>query len=222
MGYGFAGLGWSLTILLKSEFCAMTRLIILARDKADVTMVSDPDIVICEWIDSKAGLTLAVLTLASLLCVFSAFVGMTGLVLDSRPILAFYNLLLWPALLSLCLVGYTSYKRGNMQLDRKLNQSWSQFLDDEQRLRIQNTLKCCGYYNPLRKFTSGSACSDFLDDATYSKRCYPRSALPGCKANWTVFEKQALHEFATAAFTVIPFHLVNIVAALLCSNHVDR
>ena len=96
-------------------------------------------------------LTRAVLTLASLLCIFSAMVGLTGVLLNSRPILAFYNLLLWPTLLSMCFVGYASYKRGNRQLDRKLNQTWSQFLDDEQRLRIQNSLRCCGYFSPMRE-----------------------------------------------------------------------
>ena len=50
--------------------------------------------------------------------------------LNNRPILAFYNLLLWPALLSICLIGYTSYKREAMKLDRKLNQAWSQFYTD--------------------------------------------------------------------------------------------
>lgn len=79
-------------------------------------------------------------------------VGLTGVILNSRAILAFYNLLLWPTLLSMCLVGYPAYKRGHMQLDRKLNQTWSQFLDDEQRLRIQNSLKCCGYFTPTREF----------------------------------------------------------------------
>ena len=117
-------------------------------------MVSDPDIVICEFQSSyryaSDGET-PVLTLASLLCIFASLVGLTGVLLNSRPILAFYNLLLWPCLLSLCLVGYTSYKRGALQLDRKLNQAWSQFLDDEERLRIQNSLKCCGFYNPLRE-----------------------------------------------------------------------
>jgi hypothetical protein len=96
-------------------------------------------------------LTRIVLTLASLLCLFSSLVGLTGLLLNSRPILAFYAPLLWPCLLSLCLVGYTSYKRGALQLDRKLNQAWSQFVDDQDRLRIQNSLGCCGYYNPLRE-----------------------------------------------------------------------
>lgn len=89
-------------------------------------------------------------------------VGLTGVLLNSRPILAFYNLLLWPTLLSMCLVGYTSYKRGNLQIDRKLNQTWSQFLDDEERLRIQNSLKCCGYFTPARQSEFCSAPSHRL------------------------------------------------------------
>lgn len=92
-----------------------------------------------------------VLLLASLLCIFTSLIGLTGLILNSRPILAFYNLLLWPTLLSMCLVGYTSYKRGHFNLDRKLNQVWSQFLGDEERLRVQNSLRCCGYLTPLRE-----------------------------------------------------------------------
>ncbi|ORY32236.1 hypothetical protein BCR39DRAFT_446054, partial [Naematelia encephala] len=183
-GYGLAGLIWSMLILLR------------INDDTDVTIVTDPDIVIF-------------LTIASLLCIFSALIGLTGTLLNSRPILSFYNLLLWPTLLSMCLVGYTSYKRGNLQLDRKLNQMWSQILTDEERLRIQNSLTCCGYYNPLH-------------DATYSKKCYPRTTLPGCKGKWYRFEVSRLHDFATAAFSTIPCHLLNIVVAILCSNHVNR
>ncbi|WWC86403.1 uncharacterized protein L201_001279 [Kwoniella dendrophila CBS 6074] len=168
----------------------------IVNPHSDVTMVADPDIVIF-------------LTLASLLCIFTGLIGFTGVLLNSRPILAFYNLLLWPIVLSLCLVGYTSYKRGALQLERKLNQSWSQFLDDSERLTIQNSLSCCGYYNPLH-------------DATYSKRCYPRTILPGCKSKWIKFERQNLHKFSTAAFSVLGFHFLNIVIALLCSNHVNR
>ncbi|OCF33904.1 hypothetical protein I316_04246 [Kwoniella heveanensis BCC8398] len=149
------------------------------------------------------------LMLASLLLIFSGFIGVTGVLLNSRPILAFYNLLLWPTLLSLCLIGYTSYKRGTLQLERKLNQTWSQFLNDEERLRIQNSLRCCGYYNPFH-------------DATYSKRCYPRTILPGCKSKWIKFERDKLHDFTVAAFSTIGVHLLNIVIAILSSNHVDE
>lgn len=60
------------------------------------------------------------------------------------------------------------------------------------------------------------------DDATYSKKCYPRTSLPGCKGKWTEYEAQSLRNFATAAFSTVPIHLVNIVVALICSNHVDQ
>ncbi|WVQ97567.1 hypothetical protein IAU59_004681 [Kwoniella sp. CBS 9459] len=163
---------------------------------SEVTLATDPDIVIF-------------LMLASLLLIFSGFIGITGVLLNSRPILAFYNLLLWPTLLSLCLIGYTSYKRGALQLDRKLNQTWSQFLNDEERLKVQNSLKCCGYYNPFH-------------DATYSKRCYPRTNLPGCKSKWIKFERDKLHDFTVAAFSTIGVHLLNIVIGILSSNHVDE
>jgi hypothetical protein len=88
--------------------------------------------------------------------------------------------------------------------------------------RIQNSLRCCGYHNPLRTYSNPdlSWIDDVgLDDATYSKKCYPRTT---CKSKWSRYEKQALHDFATAAFTNIPFHLLNIVIALICSNHVNR
>lgn len=123
---------------------------------SDVTMVTDPDVVICEYSirDRLNLLIIPVLLLFSLLALFTSFVGLTGTLLSSRPILAFYCLLLWPTFISLALVGYSSYKRANVQLDRKLNQVWSQFLSEEERLRIQNGLGCCGYYNPFRQSLS--------------------------------------------------------------------
>ncbi|WRT64298.1 uncharacterized protein IL334_001229 [Kwoniella shivajii] len=58
-------------------------------------------------------------------------------------------------------------------------------------------------------------------DATYSKKCYPRTTLPGCKSKWIRQERKILHDFSTAAFSVLGFHFVNIVIALLSSNHVN-
>ena len=56
----------------------------------------------------------------------------------------------------------------------------------------------------------------------YSKQCYPRTLLPGCKLVWTEFERQALRDFSDLAFSILAFHLLNIIIALLCSNHVDE
>jgi hypothetical protein len=118
-------------------------------------MVTDPDVVICTLptitMQMSPPLIVTVLLLFSLLALFTSFVGLAGTLLSSRSILSFYCLLLWPTFISLALVGYSSFKRANVQLDRKLNQVWSQFLSEEDRLRIQNGLGCCGYYNPFRE-----------------------------------------------------------------------
>ena len=60
------------------------------------------------------------------------------------------------------------------------------------------------------------------DEATYSDQCYPRSLLPGCKGVWSQFEARSLSKFASASFGTVPLHLVNIIVALLCSNHINR
>jgi len=67
-------------------------------------------------------------------------VGLCGTILNSRPILSLYAFLLWPTLVSLLVVGYSSYKRENLRLDRKLNMAWSRYFDDLDRLRIQNNV----------------------------------------------------------------------------------
>ncbi|ORX36065.1 hypothetical protein BD324DRAFT_682202 [Kockovaella imperatae] len=194
--YGLAGMCWAMLIVLRSEQeWTWTGLMISVKADSSVTMVSDPDIVIF-------------LTLASVLCIFSFLVGLTGILLNSRPILAFYNLLLWPTFLSMAIVGYTAYKRGNLQLDRKLNQAWSRAFSDKDRLTIQNELSCCGYYTPYH-------------DAAYSQQCYPRAQLPGCKLPWAAYEAQSLRGFSDMAFSILAFHLLNIIVALICSNHVD-
>lgn len=74
------------------------------------------------------------------MCLVTALVGLVGTMLNSRPILAIYNLLLWPTLAAILVVGYTSYRKQALNLDRKLNQAWSQFFDDAARLRLQNSV----------------------------------------------------------------------------------
>ena len=78
--------------------------------------------------------------MAGSMCFVTALLGLTGTMLNSRPILAFYNLLLWPTMAAILVVGYISYKKQALNLDRKLNQAWSQFLDDAGRLRVQNNV----------------------------------------------------------------------------------
>ena len=92
-------------------------------------------------------------TLASIFCIITSLIGLVGALLDSRPILAAYAILLWPCGFMLLAIGYSSYKKEALSLDLKLNQAWSQFYDDEARLRLQDSLRCCGYYSPFREPT---------------------------------------------------------------------
>lgn len=134
---------------------------------------------------------------------------MTGTILNSRPILAVYALLLWPVFLAILAVGYTSYKRSAFALDRKLNRAWSEWYMPVGRLVVQDALRCCGYNSPLHQ-------------ATPSARCYARAPLPGCKGKLLRFEQASLHTIWTAAFAVVPLHIANIFFSLLCANHVTR
>ncbi|KAF7365598.1 Tetraspanin Tsp2 family [Mycena venus] len=163
-------------------------------DHADVMYIADNDI-------------LVLITLAGSLLVFTSLVGLFGVLLNSRPILAVYTFLLWPAFLSLVAIGYVAYKRATFSLDRKLNLSWSQYYTPLGRLFIQDSLRCCGFYSVLH-------------EATPSKRCYPRSSLPGCKGKLYRFERANLALVWSTVFSLVPLHLLNVLIALLCSNHV--
>ncbi|KAJ6622709.1 hypothetical protein B0H10DRAFT_1909806 [Mycena sp. CBHHK59/15] len=163
-------------------------------DQADVMYVADNDVLI-------------LITLAASILVFTSLVGMSGALLNSRPILAVYTLLLWPALVSIVAIGYVSYKRTTFSLDHKLNLSWSQYYTPLGRLLIQDSLRCCGFYSALH-------------EATPSKRCYPRTSLPGCKGKLYRFERANLALVWSTVFSLVPLHLLNVLAALLCANHV--
>ncbi|KAF5360415.1 hypothetical protein D9756_004978 [Leucocoprinus leucothites] len=162
----------------------------------DAMRVADDDILI-------------LITLASSILIFTALVGLTGTLLSSRPILAVYALLLWPCFISMCAIGYTAYKRATFALDQKLDMSWSQYYTVYGRLMVQNSLKCCGWSNPSH-------------GGTPSRTCYPRTPLPGCKGPLTRFEQYNLRLVWSTVFSLVPMHLVNIVVAMLCANHVTR
>ncbi|KAI0783437.1 hypothetical protein C8Q75DRAFT_725855 [Abortiporus biennis] len=163
---------------------------------ADVMYVADYDV-------------LVLITMSSSLLLLTFLVGITGTILNSRPILAVYALLLWPCLISILAIGYTSYKRYTFALDRKLNLAWSQWYTPTGRLTIQDSLHCCGFYSPLHEVTP-------------SKHCYVRTLLPGCKSKLYALERQNLGTIWTIAFAIVPLHIANIFVALLCVNHVTR
>ena len=150
---------------------------------------------------------LILITWAASMLLFTALLGMTGTLLNSRPILAAYTVLLWPAFISLLSVGYVAYKRDTFSLDHKLNLSWSRHYNRLDRLRIQDSLQCCGFYSTLHATSP-------------SQRCYLRAPLPGCKRNLYNFEHQNLSRIWRAAFALVPLHMFNLVVALLCANHI--
>lgn len=148
-------------------------------------------------------------TLTGSLLIFAGLVGMTGVFLNSRLLLATYAILLWPGLISMTAVGFITYKRFTFSLDHKLDLAWSQWYTPEGRLLIQDVLRCCGWYNVLH-------------EAIPSKQCYPRTPLPGCKSKLYRFEKENLGMIQRAAFSLVPLHILNIIVALLCANHITK
>ena len=202
--YGSVGLICALMTWFKSQLIFRISIALLivsnkyssAWDKAGVMAVADGDL-------------LVLITWAASMILFTALLGMTGTLLNSRPILAVYTVLLWPAFISLLSVGYVAYKRDTLSLDHKLNLSWSRHYNSLGRLVIQDSLKCCGFYSSLHA-------------ASPSKRCYLRTPLPGCKGNLYNFERQNLSRIWRTVFALVPLHMVNLVVALLCANHMTN
>ncbi|KAI5123111.1 hypothetical protein M0805_001467 [Coniferiporia weirii] len=165
-------------------------------EHSDIMLVADIDVLI-------------LVTLSASLLLLAAIVGLTGTLLNSRPLLAIYTVLLWPALISVLSVGYIAYKRATFALDRKLNLAWSQWYSDAGRAVVQDGLQCCGFSDPTH-------------EAVLGPRCYPRTPRPGCKGPLLRFERANLNALWRAAFAAVPLHLLNVVVALLCANHISR
>ena len=146
-------------------------------------------------------------TTAASLFFVTAIIGWCGILLNNRAFLAIYNLLLWISFAFLVAPGYVTYKKRIFNLEGKMNFLWSRNLNTDDRREIQDSLSCCGYYNP------------FIE-AAESSRCYARSVLPGCKGRFLRFERDSLEKFYAIAFGLVAPHLIIIVTALLSSNHV--
>ena len=152
---------------------------------------------------------LTLLTFSSFLLLLASLVGITGTLLNSRPILAVYVLLLFPSFLSFISVGYVTYKKANFSLDAKVSEAWNLWYSPGARTVLQGALGCCGWSGPLH----GAAASGM---------CYARSPLPGCHGPLVRFERDALSSAAGTVFSLVPIHLANIFISLLCANHVTR
>ena len=152
---------------------------------------------------------LVLLTFSSSLLLLASMVGTAGTLLNSRPILAVYVLLLFPSFLSFVSVGYLTYKKANFSLDAKVSEAWHNWYFSSARTVLQGALGCCGWSGPLH-------------GAAASGTCYPRSPLPGCHGPLVRFERDVLSSVAGTVFSLVPLHLVNIFVGLLCANHVTH
>ncbi|TCD63771.1 hypothetical protein EIP91_004954 [Steccherinum ochraceum] len=150
---------------------------------------------------------LIISTVACCLGVLTSLIGWSGILLNNRGFLAVYSFLLWICFAFLVTPGYITYKKRTFNLEGKVNAQWSQQLGVEGRLRIQNQLQCCGYFNPFV-------------EATSSQTCYARSVLPGCKGPYIDFEDDILQRWYTVVFSIVPGQIAVMIAGLLCSNHV--
>jgi hypothetical protein len=146
-------------------------------------------------------------TAAAVASIFTAVFGWAGVVLNNRSFLALYSFLLWISFALLVVPGYLTYRHQTLNLEGKVNLQWSEAFDVDARRRIQDVLKCCGYFSPYI-------------EASVSSACYARSILPGCKGPYLHFERRVLRRWYVVVFSLAAFHLSVIVAALLCSNHI--
>lgn len=152
-------------------------------------------------------LELIISTVAAGLGLFTCLFGWAGILLNNRMFLAIYTFLLWAVFAFMLTPGYITYKKKTFNLEGKMNAQWSKVLGTSGRLRIQNRLACCGYFNPFV-------------EATVSQTCYARSILPGCKKKLIVLQRDILQKWYIAAFGLVPLHLGVMFAGLLCSNNV--
>ena len=153
---------------------------------------------------------LILVTFSSSLLLLASLVGVTGTLLNSRPILAVYVLLLFPSFISFVSVGYVTYKKATFSLDAKASEAWNLWYSAGARTVLQGALGCCGWSSPLH-------------GAAPSGTCYPRSStLPGCHGPLVRFELNILTSAWGTVFSLVPLHLANIFVGLLCANHVTH
>ncbi|KAG0255593.1 hypothetical protein DFQ27_006184 [Actinomortierella ambigua] len=163
---------------------------------------------------SIAGLVISVgfltkLCLAgSALGIVTGIIGTIGIWRENRVWLSVYNLLLWIAFVLYTAIGYVAFLRAKDFLRTNVQNEWLHEYTRQQRLLVQHELKCCGYY-------------DATSAAAYDLRCFPGTVLFGCQHKYNMFEKNTLKDFWMTSFALVPVELFVMIAALLCSNHVD-
>lgn len=86
-------------------------------------------------------------------CLFTSLVGYTGIMLNNRAILTFYNLLMWPCFGMIAAIGYTAYRKNKWNIEGKLSYQWHYTLNSDGRARIQANVSqrvtLCHYTHPM-------------------------------------------------------------------------
>ncbi|KAF9930682.1 hypothetical protein BGZ67_005699 [Mortierella alpina] len=153
--------------------------------------------------------SLIILSLAgSAFGIVCALIGLVGVFTENRVWLSWYTTLLWPSFALYVSVGYIAFRRAKAHLRDHIKEEWAHSYTRDQRLIVQQNLKCCGY-------------KDWSNHGAYDLRCFPKINLPGCEHKYNKYEENVLTNFWTIAFSVAPLHLFVMISALLCSNHVD-
>ena len=122
---------------------------------------------------------LIVSTIASSLGLFTSLIGWAGILLNNRAFLAIFTFLTWIVFAFLVTPGYITFRKTQYNLEGKVSMQWSQQLGPVGRMRVQNQLRCCGWFSPYV-------------EATITQTCYARSVLPGCKKPFWNYEKDIL------------------------------
>ncbi|KAF9933834.1 hypothetical protein FBU30_004230 [Linnemannia zychae] len=141
--------------------------------------------------------------------IFVALLGYIGIFTQSRKVLTFYTILLWPLFAMITSVGYITFRRSHVSLYQKLKFSWINEYSRDDRLVIQNALNCCGYRSTN-------------DYPSYDLHCFPRAPLPSCESKFLQYQQELLTNTSSAAFSLLPIQLMIMIVALLCSNHIDN
>lgn len=114
---------------------------VLVWQKSAVMRIVDYDILVSTYhllpLVLLTNIAILAITSASLIVFGTSLFGICGTLLNSRPLLAIYCVLLWPSFAAMLVIGYTAYRRAAFALPSKIDQAWSQKYGDEDRMILQ-------------------------------------------------------------------------------------
>ncbi|KAH8916546.1 hypothetical protein BT69DRAFT_1196239, partial [Atractiella rhizophila] len=73
------------------------------------------------------------ITFTSCFTYLLSLLAFTSTLLNSRPLLTLYNVMLWPSLILVLAAGYQAYHLDHFNLDGKLSERWSREWEEEGR-----------------------------------------------------------------------------------------